>query len=146
MRKTILTLGIIFLFISVCIVQVTANDNKEIKDQEPKAVIVWKAATGEYNFNLPNGARIDYLFKIKTEDRLTLFGVKITSEWGDTSWITPFFKNQFNFIMGQNYVVKMLHTSLVIFPQDFKGRPYYINDPLGGTKLFGYGDVIKVYQ
>ena len=146
MKKMILTIGIIFLFLSVCIIQVTANDNTEIQEQEPKAVFKWKSAMGGYNFNLPNGARIDYLFKIKTEDRLTLFGVKISSNWGGTSWITPFFKDQYNFTMGEYYEVTMLHTSLLIFPEDFKGRPYYINDPLGGTKLYGFGYGIKVYQ
>ena len=111
----ILTIGIIFLFLSVCIIQVTANDNSEIKDQEPKAVFKWKSAMGEYNFNLPNGARIDYLFKIKTDDRLTLFGVKISSNWGGTSWIVPFFKDMYDFTMNEYYEVTMVYTNLVIF-------------------------------
>ena len=142
----ILTIGIIFLFLSVCILQVTATDNREIKDQEPKGVLKWKSAMGGYNFNLPNGARIDYLFKIKTEDRLTLFGVKISSNWGGTSYINSTFKGQYDFIMGEYYEVTMVYACLVIFPEDFKGRPYYINDPLGGTKLYGFGYGIKVYQ
>jgi hypothetical protein len=148
MRKTILALGIIFLFISVCSIQVTANDNSEIKEEESKEELVWKTTFGEYNFNLPNGAKIDYLFKIKKENYLRLFGVTITSMWGGTSYVTPFssFKPQYEFIRDEIYVVKMLYTRMDIFPVDFEDRPYYLNDPLGGAKFWGIGVGIQVSQ
>ena len=147
MKKMILPLGIIFLFLSVSIIQVAANVNTEIQDKQPTEELVWNCAVGVmYNFNLPNGTRIDYLFKIKTQDRLILFAPKISGNWGGTSYINPIFKAPYNFIMGEYYKVSMLQTSLIIFPQDFNSRPYIIHDPLGGIKLVGSGYGIKVYQ
>jgi hypothetical protein len=143
----ILIFGIIFLFLSVSIIQVAANVNTEIQDKQPTEELVWNCAVGVmYNFNLPNGTRIDYLFKIKTEDRLSLFAVKISGNWGGTSYVTPILKAPYNFTMNEYYEVTMLYANLVIFPENFNGRPYFIDDPFGWTKLFGSGYGIKVYH
>lgn len=142
----IFTSGIILLLLSVSIAQVTANVNRDTQDQEPTEELVWKCAMGGYNFNLPNGTRIDYLLKILTDDRLMLFGAKISGNWGGTSDIDPIFKEPYNFIRDEYYEVTMLFTSLVFYPDDFSGKPYIINDPTGWTKLYGSGYVIKVYQ
>lgn len=146
MKKSVLTLGIILLFLCMSFVQVNANVDKDIQNPEPTSTLVWKCAMGTYNFNLPNGTRIDYLFKILTNDRLILFGPKISGNWGGTSDIDPIFKAPYNFIRDEYYEVKMFITSLIFFPENFTGKPYIIDDPSGWTKLYGSGYGIKVYQ
>lgn len=128
-------------FVQVNANHVNANVDKEMQDPEPTSDLVWKSAMGSYNLNIPEGTRIDYLFKFSNEWGIKLFGVKISGNWGGTSCIEPILKKPYNFIKGEYYEVRMLFTNIISL-REINEKPYI--SP--GDKLMGSGYGIKIYQ
>jgi len=142
MKKMILTIGIIFLFLFLLVGHVQADDSRDIQNPESSENLVWKRALGGFFHMNVHDVTIRYLFKITLDDGFgaRLFGVTITGVWGSNSYIESF-RGDYNFEEGETYTVNMLTCRLLSPTID--SRPHMSPwEKIGG--VLGIG--VRVYQ
>jgi len=151
MNKKIIVIAIISMFLLTSISVASAetlnsDEDKKNEDPEPESDLVWKSLFGICNLNLPAGTTIDYSYFICFINcnmyTYIFLGLKISGNWGGTSYIDSLFKKRFDFNEDEYYEVNMKFASITT---DFEidGDPFVLQE---GAKFLGNGYIISICQ